>query len=184
MTDAHRAQPSSEDLHRVYTELRTVARRLLRDEPYSHTLESCELVHQAWARLLGGDLGDDVLEDPRQVIALAVVHMRRELVDHARRRRAAKRPWSRTRLALEDAPLLSERDPDTLLAVDMLLDTLQDDPRLRHASRKAEVARYALYGGFSEAEIAKVMDMPKSTVGNDLRFVRAWLTTRLDAGAA
>lgn len=169
-----------EALQSVYTELRTVARRLLRNEPYEHTLESCELVHQAWARLLDGDLREKAVDDPRQVLALAVTNMRRELVDHARRRRAAKRPWSRTRVSFEDAPLFSERDPETFLAVDMLLDALEADKRVRNAARKTEVARYALYGGLSEAEIGKLLDMPKSTVGNDLRFVRAWLTARLD----
>lgn len=173
-----------EELQAVYKELRTVARRLLRSEPYDHTLESCELVHQAWARVLDGDLHDKAVQAPREVLALAVTNMRRELVDHARRRRAKKRPWSRVRVSFEDAPLFSERDPETFLAVDMLLDALGSDRRIRNADRKAEVARYALYGGLSEAEIGQLLEMPKSTVGNDLRFVRAWLISRLEPGTA
>jgi hypothetical protein len=68
------------------TEQYGVARRLLRREAYAHTLESCELVHQAWARLLASELRARADASPGEVVALAVLHMRRELVDHARRR--------------------------------------------------------------------------------------------------
>lgn len=172
---------SGEELRSIYGELRTVARALLRREPYAHTLESCELVHQAWARLLHGDLRSLADSDPRQVVALAVTNMRRELVDHARRRKARKRPGGKARVDLADAPELSEQQPELLLAIEALLDRLEsDEDRVKHARRKAEAARYALYGGLSEAEIALVMDVPKSTIGSDVRFARAWLTARLE----
>ena len=170
-----------EQLRALYGELRQVARALLRQEPYAHTLESCELVHQAWARILAGGLRELAEEEPRQVIALAVTNMRRELVDHARRRKAAKRPSSGRRVELSNAPQLSEDQPELLLEVDRLLDALEAGPeRVRHPERKAEAARYALYGGLSESEISSVMGVPKSTVGSDVRFVRAWLGAHLD----
>ncbi len=172
---------SAAELEAVYAELRRVARRLLRREPYDHTLESCELVNQAYARLLDGDLRDVTLADPNQIIALAITNMRRELIDHARRRRAAKRPDGKVRISFEDAPLMSHANPDTFLEVDMLLDELgAGGGRVRNGERKALVARYALYGGLSESEISTALDMPKSSVGNDVRFVKAWLTARLE----
>lgn len=172
--------PSHDDLRRIYGELRVVARSLLRREPYAHTLESAELVHQAWARILTGDLRDLAISEPQQVIALAVTNMRRELCDHARRRKAAKRPNAKGRVDLQDAPDLSHEHPETLLAIDALLDELEAGPEhVRNPERKAMCARYALYGGLSEAEIAEVTDLPKSTVGSDVRFARAWLTARL-----
>lgn len=166
-------------LRSIYDELRRVARSLLRREPYAHTLESCELVHQAWARLLNSDLREMAEAEPRQVIALAVTNMRRELCDHARRRRASKRPNARVRVELHDAPDLSHQHPETLLAIDQLLEDLEQAKNVRHPERKVQCARYALYGGLSEAEIAEVLGMPKSTVGAEVRFVRAWLTARL-----
>ena len=48
----------------------------------------------------------------------------------------------------------------------------------------AEVAHYSLYGGLTEAEISAALEIPKSTVGNDLRFVRAWLQNRLEESVA
>jgi RNA polymerase sigma-70 factor, ECF subfamily len=172
--------PSHDELRRIYGELRMVARALLRREPYAHTLESAELVHQAWARLLNGDLRELATSEPGQVIALAVTNMRRELCDHARRRRASKRPNAKARVELQDAPDLSHEHPETLLAIDQLLDELERGPdHVRNPERKAACARYALYGGLSESEIADLLDLPKSTVGSDVRFARAWLTARL-----
>lgn len=172
-----------DDLRAIYSELRTVARSLLRREPYAHTLESAELVHQAWARLLAGDLRQVAMDEPKQVIALAVTNMRRELCDHARRRKAAKRPTGKARVELSDAADLSHEHPETLLAIDQLLDELERGPEhVKNADRKALCARYALYGGLSESEIAEILDLPKSTVGSDIRFARAWLMSRLAVG--
>lgn len=169
----------ADQLRQIYGELRTVARSMLRREPYAHTLESCELVHQAWARLLNSDLRETAETEPKQVIALAVTNMRRELCDHARRRRASKRPNARVRVELQDAPDLSHEHPETLLAIDQLLEDLETAKNVRNPDRKVQCARYALYGGLSEAEIAEVLGLPKSTVGAEVRFVRAWLSARL-----
>ena len=172
--------PATEELARVYQELRVTARRMLRKEPYAHTLESMELVHQAWERLLGGDLRALTEQEPKKVLALAVLNMRRELIDHARRRKASKRPDPAGRVNLEDASLMLAEDPDTLLAIDGLLTALENgEARVREGARKAEVCRYAFYGGMSESEISELLDMPKSTVNADIRFVKAWLATRL-----
>ena len=171
---------AQDELNQVYRELRVIARGLLNKEPYAHTLESCELVNLAWARILDTELRERSETDPRKVIALAVMNMRRVLIDHARRRRAAKRPTSAIRISFDDAPLQVSRDPDTFLEIDRLLEELAAGPdRVRNGPRKAEVAQYALFGGLTEAEIGAALDIPKSTVGNDLRFVRAWLTARL-----
>jgi len=174
-------QPSFEELRAIYEELRRTARRMLNREPYAHTLESMELVHQAWARLLSGDMRALTEQEPRQVLALAVLNMRRELVDHARRRRATKRPDPTARVDLADVSLLSETDPHTFLEIDRLIDSLERGAaHVRAPERKAQVARYALFAGLTEAEIAELMSVPKATVGADVRFVRAWLAAQLD----
>jgi RNA polymerase sigma factor (TIGR02999 family) len=171
-----------DEIGHVYEELRRTARALLRRERADHTLESVELVNQAWTRLLVGDLADAARNDPRSVIAAAVLHMRRALVDHARRRSAGRRPDPRRRVELGDAPGMAEDDPHLLLEIDRLLDALgsgDSDLRLHHGPRRAESARLALYAGLTEIEISELTGVPKSTVGNDLRFTRAWLIARL-----
>ena len=175
-----------DELTKVYEELRRTARALLRRERADHTLESVELVNQAWARLLVGELSEAARSDPRSVIAAAVLHMRRALVDHARRRTAGRRPDPRRRVEWQDAPALAREDPQLLLEIERILEHLASgDPALRvhHGARRAESARLAFYGGLTEAEIAEVTGLPKSTVGNDLRFTRAWMMTRLESDA-
>ena len=89
-------------------------------------------------------------------------------------------PASKARVELSDAADLSHEHPETLLAIDQLLEELERGPEhVKNAERKALCARYALYGGLSESEIAEALDLPKSTVGADVRFARAWLLSKL-----
>ena len=53
-------------------------------------------------------------------------------------------------------------------------------PAIAAGERKAEVCRYAFYAGLSGGEIATLLGLPKSTVTADIRFVRAWLSAKLD----
>ena len=64
------AHARNDELTLVYAELRRIARRMLAREPYQHTLESCELVHLAWARVLNGQLAS--LADDRP---LSLIHI-------------------------------------------------------------------------------------------------------------
>lgn len=72
----------------VYNELRHLARRELRRERSGHTLESRELVHEAYMRLMDATVP---WEDRAHFFALAARTMRRVLVDHARTKRRRKR---------------------------------------------------------------------------------------------
>src|SRR4051794_34147127 len=74
----------------IYAELRCIAGGLMRRERPGHTLQPSALVHEALLRLLGGDALDDV-PDRGCLFAAATKAMRQVLVDHARRRGAAKR---------------------------------------------------------------------------------------------
>src|SRR5262245_19318128 len=73
----------------VYQDLRKVAARRLRAERSSHTLSATALVHEAYLRLMGQH--PSRLENRTHFFAVASEQMRRILVDHARRRAAAKR---------------------------------------------------------------------------------------------
>src|SRR5688572_23351621 len=86
----------------VYGELRRLAGRYLNGERASHTLETHDLIHEAFLRLV----------DQRQVdwrnrahfFAIAAQMMRRILVDHARRRGCRKHGGDVRRLALDEVP--------------------------------------------------------------------------------
>jgi hypothetical protein len=70
----------------VYDELRRLAAAKLAGEPAGHTLDATALVHEAYLRLGGG-----AFADRGAFLRAAAVAMQRILVDHARRKRAARR---------------------------------------------------------------------------------------------
>src|SRR5918912_1327524 len=73
----------------VYEELRRQAARHLRRERPGHTLQTTALVHEAYLRLV--EQKGVRWQSRAHFFAICAQLMRRILVDHARKRRAAKR---------------------------------------------------------------------------------------------
>src|SRR2546425_10465146 len=73
----------------VYEELRRQASGYLRHERPGHTLQTTGLVHEAYLRLI--DQKNVRWQNRAHFFAIAAQLMRRILVDHARKYRAAKR---------------------------------------------------------------------------------------------
>src|SRR5262245_64788621 len=74
---------------RVYNELQRLAKYYLRQERPDHTLQSSDLVHEAYLRL--ADEKEIDWQNRAHFFGIAAVRMRRILVEHARSRQAAKR---------------------------------------------------------------------------------------------
>jgi hypothetical protein len=91
----------------VYDELRRLAAAKLAHEPAGHTLDAMALVHEAYIRL-----GDDASCDLSGFLRSAAVAMQRILVDHARRKRAAKRGGYARKFALQEGDRVAVADPD------------------------------------------------------------------------
>jgi RNA polymerase sigma factor (TIGR02999 family) len=112
----------------VYSELRRLAARYLKDERAGHTLQPTALVHEAFLRLAGQDRAN--WRNRAQFMGIAGQLMRRILVDHARKRCAAKRGGARVTLdeAIENQCACVSQ-PEEILAVDEALERLsQLDP--------------------------------------------------------
>lgn len=153
----------------VYDELRQIAARRLAQERPGHTLSPTALVHEAWMRLDG----DDSLApgDRRQFFAIAARRMRQVLVDHARRRDAAKRDGG-VREAITLSGFADERAEGTfdVLALDQALERLEAmDPR------KARVVELRYFAGLEMTEIAQVLDISRATAQRDWEVARAFL---------
>src|SRR5690349_3124738 len=84
----------------VYSELRRLASAYLRRERTGHTLQTTELVHEAYLRLI--DQAQVRAQDRAHFVAIAANLMRQVLIRHAERRGAAKRGHGNT-VALADA---------------------------------------------------------------------------------
>ena len=102
--------------------------------------------------------------------------MQRVLVDHARRRKAARRRGGARTIALDgDAPDLGA-DPDLVLDVDAALVRLaREDPS------SAEVARHRLFAGLSIEETAEALGLSRATAFREWAYARSWLATALDS---
>ena len=156
----------------VYAELRALAARYLQPERKNHTLQPTALVHEAYFKLV-----DQTRVDWRgrtHFLAIAAQAMRRILVDHARRRGAAKRGGNWHRIALDDNLVIeSNRDEDVLALEDALTKLKKLDPR------QAQMIELRFFGGLSIAEVAKVMGISRRSVEREWTMVRAWLRQEL-----
>ncbi len=154
----------------VYAELRRIARIKLGAERGGHTLQPTALVHEAWLRLMQQHGAD--WQNRGQFFAIATQAMRRILVDHARRRQAAKRGSGEPAASIDElaAVLVSPVPDDQLVALDAALERLAAfDPRL------ARVVELRFFGGLSVEETAEVLDLSPTTVKREWATARLWL---------
>jgi RNA polymerase sigma factor (TIGR02999 family) len=151
----------------VYDELRRLAGAYLRRERPGRTLRPTELVSEAFLRLAGGE--HPAYEHRVQFFAVAARHMRNILVDHARRRTAAKR-GGRERPVTFDDGLVSGDRPEELVALDDALKALATVDE-----RKARAVELHYFGGMDQKEIAAALSVHVNTVARDLRLAEAWL---------
>jgi RNA polymerase sigma factor (TIGR02999 family) len=161
----------------VYEELRRIARHYLKNERQGHTLESTALVHEAFLRLI--DQRNVQWQNRAHFFGIASQMMRRILVDHARKRQAAKRDAALVRLSVAERLVPgAEREPD-LLALDQAIDALAAlDP---DQSRVVEL-RY--FGGLTIEETAEVMGISPATVKREWATARLWLKREIRKGAS
>jgi RNA polymerase sigma factor (TIGR02999 family) len=155
----------------VYSELRRLAASYLRRERADHTLQPTALVHEAYLRLVDQKRVD--WQSRAHFFGIAAQMMRRVLVDHARRRQAAKRGSRTYRISIaEDLPG-AERDPE-LLSLDEALRGLEAlDPR------QARVVELRFFGGLSVEETAELLGVSPATVKREWQTARAWLAREI-----
>jgi RNA polymerase sigma factor (TIGR02999 family) len=109
----------------LYTELRALAARRMRDETGRHTLQPTALVNEAYLRPMRGP---SVINDRHHFFALAARAMRHVLCDHARQKYAGKRGGRMERVTLELAPDLEPVDIDVLALDEALVAFSKLDP--------------------------------------------------------
>jgi RNA polymerase sigma factor (TIGR02999 family) len=128
------------------------------------------LVHEAYLQVAG--VRDLDWKARGQFVAVGAQMMRRILVDHARRRTAAKRdssqagPWT--------VSGGGESGVIDVLALDEALNRMS-----RRYPRHAEIVQLRFFGDLEAREVASVMDISLATVERDWRFARAWLQNQL-----
>ena len=151
----------------LYDELRSLARRHLRNRRQGVALDTTELVHETFIKLAGSDF---VVHDRGHFFSLAAQVMRQILVDLARKIGAAKRGYGQSHEVLEEAALAGGGEPSRWLAVNDALGALQFvQPRL------VRVVECRFYAGLTEEETAEALGISPRTVQRDWKRARLWL---------
>jgi RNA polymerase sigma factor (TIGR02999 family) len=155
----------------VYAELRQRARRYMARERPDHSLQTTDLIHEAYLRLVGSKPVD--WQNRAHFFALSARLMRQILVDHARSRRYEKHGGARRRVELVEGMVCGELDWD-LVQLDEALQALSAAD-----ARKGRVVELRFFGGLSAEETAQVLEVSPQTVLRDWRLSKAWLLRQM-----
>jgi len=152
----------------VYEELRALAARRLGGERPGHTLSPTALVHEVYLRFARDE--SFAPEDRRLFFAVAARRMRQVLVDHARRRDAARRGGDYERVTLSALDAEGRDEGVDSLALDQALTQLE-----ALDARKARVVELRYFAGLEMAEIAEMLDISRATAQRDWEVARTLL---------
>lgn len=152
----------------VYRELHAIAARYRRAEGREPTLQTTELLHEAFLRLAGADRA--WWTNRAQFFSLAAKVIRNILVDGARRRkRRVREDGSDSETGVEELGVVIPAHVD-LDGLDLaLLKLEQIDPD------KARLVDLRFFGGLSVDQTAEVMGIGTATVKRHWSVARAWL---------
>jgi RNA polymerase sigma factor (TIGR02999 family) len=156
----------------VYDELRRLAARYLNHERAGQTLQTHDLIHEAFLRLIGQRHVD--WQNRAHFFGIAAQMMRRILTDHARRRSYVKHGGGVRLVVLDEVPDVAAYGDAEIVAVDEALGELHEvDQEL------AKIVELRFFGGLEHDEIAAVLDVSNATVRRRFRIAKAWLYRRL-----
>jgi RNA polymerase sigma factor (TIGR02999 family) len=178
LSDLQSPSPSrtNELLELVYGQLRATAQKMMSSERQDHTLSATALVHEAYARLVGGH--DVDWKSRAHFYAAAAEAMRRILIEHARSRNRVKRggdgknegPRKASLDYASVVDLAANESPEQILALDEVFQRLeQDDPEA------AAVVRLRFFAGLSVDDAARALDLSPRQVDRLWAFARARL---------
>jgi RNA polymerase sigma factor (TIGR02999 family) len=160
----------------VFDELHEIARRQYEKEKPGHTLQPTAIVSELYLKLVRQERVQ--WQNRQEFFAIAAKLVRRILVDHARRRQAAKRGSDAPKIAFDEALGVPNLDDPALIALDEALKDLEATDE-----RGSRVVELHAFGGLTFEEIAQAMDLSRGTVFRDWKHARLWLRRELRRAA-
>ena len=155
----------------VYDQLRRIAHHRLRGQSPGHSLQTTDLVHEAYLRLSNQD--ELRILSRGQFFALSALLMRQILIEYARKRNAAKRNGGQ-RVTLDSKLPLAQGKEIDFEALDEALRRLAELD-----TRQAQIVELRFFGGLSIEESAEVLGISAATVKRDWLTARVWLHKEL-----
>ena len=156
----------------VNNELHKLAVAYLRREDHNNTLEPTVLVNEAYVRLIGQQGAS--WQSRTHFFAMAAKLMRNILVDHARRRGAARRGGDQYRISLTKAERVAGKPDVDLVRLDDALTQLTTT----HPEH-SRVIELRFFGGLTIEETAEVLGLAHATIERHAKFAKAWLRREL-----
>jgi RNA polymerase sigma-70 factor (ECF subfamily) len=156
----------------TYRELRKIAAGHIRRERTGLSVQTTDLVHDAYLRLVDQAATD--WRDRGHFFQIAAHVMRQILIDRARKRHAGKRGGGAPPISLDRVLILAEGDSTGLLALEEALERLEKADR-----RQCQVVEMRFFAGMSEDQIAEALGVSSRTINREWRLARAWLHKEL-----
>jgi RNA polymerase sigma factor (TIGR02999 family) len=156
----------------LYQELHRRAQQHMAGQPAGHMLRPTALVNEVYLRIK-----EYQYSDRDHFLAVASKAMRRVLVDHARRQNADKRNAGPTRLALDSWIDRLHAQPGRtidLLIFEELLEELHS-----RSPESARLVELRFFGGLTNRECSRIMNIPLRTLESRWHATRAWLAAQL-----
>ena len=169
-----------EAMRRLYGALHGLAASQLVRERQGVTLSSTMLVNEAWLQVFVDGIPPD-WENRGHLRAVSARAMRQVLIDHARRRKAGKRPQEENRLQLTEVTVSLGSEVAESLGEEVEPDALEDALN-RLASldeRQARIIDMRFFAGLTGEQIAAATGLSTATVQREWRMARAWLQREL-----
>jgi RNA polymerase sigma factor (TIGR02999 family) len=160
----------------VYPHLREVAAAYVRRERNPDILQGTALVHELYLKLLHQKKAD--WSDSRHFYTFAAKLMRMILIDHARECQTQMRGAGYERVPLSDDLAWVDIGSPELLDLNQALDDLA-----ALDEKKVQLVELRYFLGCTADETAAVMQVSKSTVDRELKFVKSWLFRRICSSA-
>lgn len=152
----------------VERELHRLARSYMRREKPNHTLQSMDLMNEAYLKLV--DQKKTHWQNRAHFFGIAAQIMRRILRNYARDQHRQKRGGNAIQISLSNISTMYLGKSAELIALDEALERLA-----KFDERKGRVVELRYFGGLEIEEIAEVLKVSPITVLRDWKFAKAWL---------
>jgi len=157
----------------LYEQLRVIAHRQLGKRPNGGTLQTTELVHEAYLKVAAAA---PHAADQAHFLALTSITMRHVLVDRAKARGRVKRGGGQGHITFDEERIAVDDEAAALLDLDEALTWLAGiEPRL------ARVVECRFFGGLTAEEIAAALGVTVRTVERDWAKARMLLRRQLES---
>ena len=159
---------------RNYDTLLTLARNRRKRAGFGDTLQTSDVLHESFLKLTGRT----IWQSQEHFLKTASLAMRQVVVDHARRKLAAKRGGGATGIPIDQAEaLLPEfgETPEQILQIADLLARLEETN-----ARWMRVVDARYFSGLTEEETAQALGLSTRTVRRDWKAARAWLAQEME----